>query len=184
MMSTKKRINKNSGYLIAVLALVLIFALTASQHHLIAAPKTGTGVGDKAPDFSLFDMNGATVKLSDVVSKNKVTLINFWGIWCPYCVREIPELVEFYNQYSQQKVELLGIDVGDNPGDVPAFVRKNQMKFPILLDQGQSVSNIYHVSGFPTTVILNRNGKIADVIVGATNLDTLAKRVDIVLKEK
>lgn len=98
-------------------------------------------------------------------------------------MQEIPELVKFYNQYHSQKVEILAVNVGDNPGTVPAFVKKSQMAFPVLIDRRNSINSLYRVAGFPTTFIIDRHGKIRDIIVGSTNQATLAEKVETVLKD-
>jgi peroxiredoxin len=150
-----------------------------------AAEKVGPVVGKKAPDFILDSLAAKNVELYPVVKENKVTVVNFWGIWCPYCVREIPELVDFYNQYHQRGVEILAVNVGDNSKDIPPFAKKNKMiYFPILIDKNNAVSERYQITGFPTTVIIDRQGKITDIIVGATDQATLASKVGAALKEK
>jgi cytochrome c biogenesis protein CcmG/thiol:disulfide interchange protein DsbE len=148
-----------------------------------AARKVGPQVGYQAPDFKLDSLISNDVQLNRIIKANKVTLINFWGIWCPYCVREIPELVGFYQQYHQRRVEILAVDVGDNPQKVPAFVRKNKMTFPVLIDKNNRVNALYQISGFPTTIIVDRQGMIREMIVGATNQAVLAAKVEPLLKE-
>jgi peroxiredoxin len=167
---------------------VLIFAVfTVTLGVLLpagtAAEKVGPAVGNKAPDFVLSGLTSKKVELYSVVKENKVTLINFWGIWCPYCVAEIPELVGFYNEYRRRQVEILAVNAGDNPKKVPAFAKKNPMAFPILIDKNNAVSNLYQIAGFPTTIIIDRQGKIRDIITGAVNRSTLAAKVEAVLKE-
>jgi peroxiredoxin len=150
----------------------------------LAAEKVGLAIGNKIPDFTLSNLKNNPVQLYQVMKENKVTLINFWGKWCPWCVREIPEIVKFYNQYHSRKVEILALNDGDDPKEVPAFVKENQMTFPVLIDKNGAVSTAYQVSGFPTTFIIDQQGKIRDVIVGATDLSTLSAKVEAVLKEK
>jgi Peroxiredoxin len=146
--------------------------------------KVGPYIGDKAPDFSLGSLAAKNVQLYRVIKANKVTLINFWGVWCPYCITEIPELVRFYNQYHQRQVEILAVDVGDSPQEVPAFTAKNRMAFPVLIDKDNVVNSLYQIRGFPTTIIIDRRGVIKDIIVGATNQANLAAKVEAVLGEK
>jgi peroxiredoxin len=168
-----------------LLILIVFTAVTSTlMQNSLAAEKVGPEKGYQAPNFTLADLNGNNIDLNQVIKGNKVTLVNFWGIWCPYCVREIPELVKFYQQYHRRKVEILAVNVGDNPGTVPAFARKNKMAFPVLIDKSNSINGLYQVSGFPTTFIIDGQGKIRDIIVGATNLETLAAKVEGVLKEK
>ncbi len=149
-----------------------------------AAENASPQIGYKAPDFTLHSLTERNINLYRIIRENKVTVINFWGIWCPYCVREIPEFVKFYQQYHQRQVEVLAVNVGDNPKDVPSFAKKNRMNFPILIDQNNKVSDLYQITGFPTTLIIDRRGVIQDIIVGATNQSTLTAKVKAILREK
>ncbi|HEX2952708.1 MAG TPA: TlpA disulfide reductase family protein [Bacillota bacterium] len=149
-----------------------------------AAVRIGPMIGNRVPDFLLSGINGESTSLNSVIKANKVTLVNFWGIWCPYCVQEIPELVKFYQQFAGQKVELLGVNVGDAPRTVPAFARSHQMNFPILYDRNNLVSTLYQIQGFPTTLIIDQKGIIRERIVGATNYSALQEKVQRLLKEK
>jgi peroxiredoxin len=153
-------------------------------HEIWAAENVSPQVGYKAPDFTLDSLTAKKINLYQVINKNRVTLINFWGIWCPYCVREIPELVRFYQKYHPRKVEIVAVDAGDNPRDIPSFAKDNQMSFPILIDKNNEISNLYQIAGFPTTIIIDRQSKIRDIIVGATNQSVLAAKVEAILREK
>ncbi len=168
------------------LFLLIFFAMMigAGMQSGAAAEKVSPQMGYKAPDFTLHSLTERNVNLYRIIRENKVTLINFWGIWCPYCVREIPEFVKFYQQYHQRQVEVLAVNVGDNPKDVPSFAKKNRMSFPILIDQNNTVSDLYQITGFPTTLIIDRRGVIQDIIVGATNQSTLTAKVQAILREK
>jgi peroxiredoxin len=179
-----KSFEKRFEYGLFIFIVVCTVVTGAFMQNGLAAEKVSPQRGYQAPNFTLADLKGNNIELKQVIKGNKVTLVNFWGIWCPYCVQEIPELVKFYHQYHSRKVEILGVNVGDAPGTVPSFVQKNQMVFPILIDKSNSINELYQVSGFPTTFIIDRQGKIRDIIVGATNLETLAAKVEGVLKEK
>lgn len=166
------------GLLVAV-AVTLVF----TGWQIGAAGSVGPEIGKLAPDFTLNDLNGKSVKLKEVISQNKVTLVNFWATWCPPCRREIPELVEFYQKYSSQKVALLALDLQEDPGKVKSFAKDNGMNFPVLLDTKGSVGNQYRVSGIPTTFILDGKGTIRDMIVGGTSLAALEAKIKPLLKQ-
>lgn len=162
-----------SVWLMAALFLVTLGALTLSG---------AVGKGEKAPAFTLPDLKGGDISLSGVVKKNKVTILNFWGIWCPYCVKEIPELISFYNGHRDREVALLAIDYGDHADKVRAYAKEQKIPFPILLDGGR-VTQAYGVRLFPTTILLDRRGTIRDVIVGSTTALQLAAKVRPLLEE-
>lgn len=161
----KSSSDKKRWVSLLLFAFMLVVIGTIMQTGM-AAEKVGLGIGNKTPNFTLDSLTSKNVELYQVIKENKVTLINFWGKWCPYCVREIPEFVKFYNQYHPRRVEILAVNVGDNPKIVPISVKEYQMTFPVLIDKNNAISELYQVSGFPTTFIIDRQGKIRDIIVG------------------
>lgn len=151
---------------------------------VLGAVSLGSTAGgrEKAPAFVLPDLAGKKIALADVVKDNKVTVLNFWGIWCPYCVREMPELVSFYKAHRNRGLALLAVDYGDQADRVRAYAAEHKLPFPVVLGD-QKVINSYNVRGFPTTYLLDRTGVIRDVIVGATTARQLAAKVKPLLKE-
>lgn len=168
------------------LLMATLFVVTAGVWMQVgsATENIGPQIGNQAPDFTLNTPAAENINLYHLMKENQVTLVNFWGIWCPYCVDEIPEFVKFYQQYHHRQVEVLAVNVGDNPKDVPPFAKKNKMIFPVVIDKSNTVNSRYQISGFPTTFIIDRQGKIRDIIIGATNSSILAAKVEMVLKEK
>ncbi len=119
-----------------------------------------------APDFALEDLEGNSIKLSDL--KGKVVFVNFWATWCPPCRREIPHFIELHEEFSDQGFEILGIAVDSREFDsVAPFVKKAGMNYPVMLDK-KGVSQLYGgVSAIPTTFVVNRNGRIVSKIEGS-----------------
>lgn len=173
-----------AGWFLPILALIIITAYSLGMQQGFAAPKVAPRVGYQAPQFTLVDLNGKKVDLRTMVNGNRVTLVNFWATWCPPCRAEIPELVKFYSQYKTRGVALLAVNLQESPEVVKAFAAKNQMRFPVLLDNSGKVAETYQVYAIPTTFILDRRGVIRDLIQGSTNLDTLQTKVRKLLTEK
>jgi len=121
-------------------------------------------VGDDAPNFSLVDLNGNTHKLSDY--KGQGVLLNFWGTWCQACKKEMPAINDQYKQFKGQGVQILGINIAEPNLGVSSFTDKLGIEFPILLDKTKSVMRVYNVDPLPTTVLVNKDGKIAKIITG------------------
>ncbi|MDP2911458.1 MAG: TlpA disulfide reductase family protein, partial [Candidatus Omnitrophota bacterium] len=111
--------------------------------------KTGFKI---APEFTLKDIGGAEIKLSDF--KDKVVIIDFWATWCPPCKAEIPHFIDLYSQYKDQGLEIIGISLDFNGEKIlPAFVSKNNINYTILLG-GEEVSDLYGgIAAIPTTFI-------------------------------
>jgi thiol-disulfide isomerase/thioredoxin len=109
------------------------------------------------PDFSLKDLNGKTVKLSDY--KGKIVMVNFWTVWCKYCNQEIPELDKLDKELEKENdVIILAVDVEESADTVRKYIDSNKIGLKVLLDSKGSVAEIYGVSGFPTTYFVNKDG--------------------------
>jgi thiol-disulfide isomerase/thioredoxin len=116
---------------------------------LLASPKP-------AADFTETDLQGNTVRLSDL--KGKVVLLNFWGVWCKSCRQEIPHLIELDRKWREKGLVVLGADYGDEPSDLPAFVAELGMTYPVLVDGG--LADDYEVLVYPTSVVIDRGGQV------------------------
>lgn len=130
-----------------------------------------------APDFTLKDLNGKDVKLSDY--RGKIVILNFWAVWCKYCKDEMPDLNELNKELEKgNEAVILAVDVQESPNTVNKYLSSNNINLNVLLDQDGSVTQTYGVTSFPTTFILNKDGTLYTYILGATNKDTLVKILD------
>ncbi|HEY8462859.1 MAG TPA: TlpA disulfide reductase family protein [Bacillota bacterium] len=166
---------------IVLLITVLVWQNTSSGN---AEVKAGTKVGNRVLDFELTGLDGKKVKLTEVIAKNRVTLVNFWATWCPPCRAELPELNRFYQRYSQQQIALLGVNLQEEPSQVKSFVKKHRVIFPVLTDPAGQVARIYNVYAIPVTFIIDQQGIIRQIVEGATTLKVLQSKVEAVLKEQ
>ena len=137
------------------------------QVSVLAAPPPieGTGVGNLAPDFSLPTLTGQTLRLADL--RGQVVLVNFWATWCGPCREELPLLMQSYQQHRAEGFVVVGVNVGEGENQVREFAEELGIDFPIVLDTDQNVSRQYRVFGLPTSLLLNRQGVIDYVLVGA-----------------
>lgn len=113
-----------------------------------------------APDFSLKDADGASVKLSDL--KGKVVLLNFWATWCGPCALEIPWFIEFEQQYKNRGLEIVGVSMDEEGWTaVKPYIAQKKINYRILLGN-DSVGQLYGgVDSLPTTFIIDREGRLA-----------------------
>ncbi|MEG1615772.1 MAG: TlpA disulfide reductase family protein [Bacteroidales bacterium] len=120
--------------------------------------------GSPAPDFSLPNEKGEMVSLASL--KGKYVVLDFWGMWCGWCLRGIPDMKETYEKY-KGKLEIVGIDCRDEKADWEAGIRKYELPW-INLYAGKDVTvqNKYAVSAFPTKVVIDPQGNIVKIIVG------------------
>ena len=119
----------------------------------------------KAPDFTLKDMQGNEVSLSDY--KGKVVLVNFWATWCPPCIEEMPSMEKLYKKLGSADFVILAINIEPDAHEiVEEFLAKRSYTYPILLDGESKVQQLYGAYRLPETVIVNRQGEIVNRIVG------------------
>ncbi|MBN1996135.1 redoxin domain-containing protein, partial [candidate division KSB1 bacterium] len=120
---------------------------------------------EPAPKFSLKTLDAETISLDDL--KGKTVVVNFWGIWCYWCVKELDELQLLHEKYADDpNVVVLSINNDTNPDDVPPFMEKHGYNFPVLLDDGFVGKADIH--SFPTTWFIDQNGKIVYIKPGWT----------------
>jgi len=162
------------GLLIGLVAGLLVFIGLPALPNLFAPPAvtgpTATPApapiqGAPAPDFTLTDLDGATVTLSDLAGQ--VVILNFWATWCGPCRLEMPLLQAAYNAHRDQGLTILAIDLDDPVADVLDFRDALALTFPILLDPGTTVTDLYRVRGWPTTYFVNRDGVVSRQHIGA-----------------
>lgn len=115
-----------------------------------------------AVDFQAPDLGGEMLSLSDF--RGRVVVLNFWGIWCPPCRIEIPELLEMYRALQAEGLEILSVNTGDERKIVPAFVEENEISYPVVFDEG--ATDLYDVIAYPTSFVLDRSGRIRYVSEG------------------
>jgi peroxiredoxin len=123
-----------------------------------ATPAPAPVVGAPAPDFVLSDLSGNLVKLSDL--KGKAVLINFWATWCGPCRAEMPAIEDRYKTFKGSDFVVLAVNVDEPAELVQPYVGELGLTFPILLDTGGSITNLYRVLGFPTSFFVDRDGYI------------------------
>jgi thiol-disulfide isomerase/thioredoxin len=115
-------------------------------------------------EFTLSTPEGETVRLS--AFKGKVVFLNFWATWCPACRYEMPAMERLYQEFKDQGLGMLAVDLQESPDTVAAFMRQFQLTFPALLDRDGTVSDRYGVRFIPTTYIVGRAGALLGRVVG------------------
>ena len=138
---------------------------------LLAVP--GISMSEKVPktqkktafNFELKDLSGNKVKLSDY--KGKVIFLNFFASWCPPCREEMPSIQRLYEKTrSLKSFKLITVSVDSIENDARSFIKDGGYTFPVLLDTSSTVSDIYGIRGIPATFIIDKKGRIIDMVVG------------------
>jgi peroxiredoxin len=109
------------------------------------------------PDFTLKDLRGKEWSFKDL--RGQVVLVNFWATWCPPCRKEIPDLMKIYQQYQSKGLIVLAIS-DEDAGKVEPFMRERKVPFPVLLDPGRKVNDMFVVEGIPKSFVYNREGQL------------------------
>jgi peroxiredoxin len=126
------------------------------------------GMGSTASDFTVRDVEGKTVRLSNYLGKQTI-LLNFWQTWCDPCVAEFPHLRRMYDANKEKGFVLFGIamDGPETVANVPAFAKRNQLNFPVLLDEDSQVAAVYNPKkSAPLSVLIDKTGKIVAIREG------------------
>ncbi len=140
---------KKPAQILAVVA--ALFAVTAWSAKTDLLQK-------QAPDFTLKSLEGPNVKLSEL--RGDVVLINFWASWCGPCRQEMPLLEELSSKYEPMGFTMLGVNVEEDSTAAKSMLDELGVSFPILFDNENTVSESYDVIAMPTTVIVDRDGKV------------------------
>jgi peroxiredoxin len=124
----------------------------------------GLETGSQAPQFELEASDGTMVRLDEYLGE--VVLLNFWATWCAPCRIEMPLLQSTFESYEDQGFVVLGIDFDESADLVASFGEELGLSFPLLIDPGGKVQQLYKVRGYPTTVVLDRQGRIQSYHIG------------------
>lgn len=148
-----------------------------SRIEYLKSPGTGPAptVNSEAPDFTLRNLDGEEVKLSEL--RGRPVMVNFWATWCAPCRVEIPQIVQMYREtHGDGNYEILGVATGNSsPETVRAFSQEFDMRFPLLHDDGNHVTNLFHVLPIPTTFFIDKDGIIRETHIGPVDRAMMEK---------
>ncbi|GGP99462.1 TlpA family protein disulfide reductase [Shewanella ulleungensis] len=145
-----------SGKCLIALGALLMSMLSMQAHALT--------IGDVAPDFTLKNQQGTNLNLAE--QRGEIILINFWASWCGPCRKEMPVLQKLQDKYQDLGVQVWGVNVEQENQAGKDFLADLDLSFSIFFDQTNSLSKTYQVEAMPTTVIIDRDGKVRFVFQG------------------
>lgn len=150
----------------------------------VACSSTKAAKGGKAfkpaPNFTLQDASGNTVKLSDY--KGKVVLLDFWATWCGPCKIEIPWFMEFQRKYKDRGFTVIGVSMDEGGWQVvKPFAEEFKMNYPVVLGSDETASAFGGVEVLPTTFIIDKQGRIVATHQGLTGKDEMEKSIEDLL---
>lgn len=147
--------------MIRKILIVLLIACTAA--FVVGCEETPTVRKVSGKDFTLNDLDGNPVRLSDY--KGKVVMLEFWASWCAPCRQSVPELKTLNEKYKDRGFSLIAISLDENPKKVREFVEEFDIHYTVVIDN-RDVNAAYGVNSIPTTFILDREGNIASKRLG------------------
>lgn len=139
----------------------------------------GLEVGQLAPDFQLEYGDGRTASLS--AWQGQPVMLNFWATWCAPCRQEMPELVEAHRQHAENGLVVVGVNAFESVEQAAPFVQEFEMSFPVAMDNRGELQQLYQVRGLPTTIFIDREGRVAARWSGLLTADLLAEFLDQIL---
>lgn len=143
--------------------------------------RAATAPGKKYADFSAPQPDGTTRSLSSYMQPGKYTLVDFWASWCPYCIKELPELRDLYNKYKDSNLILVGVAVRDEEADTKTAVEKHGISWPVMYNTRRIPYDKYGIGGIPHHILISPDGTIISRGESVKQLDT---RLQSLLKQK
>lgn len=149
----------------------------------IALPLAGCGRGEPAPDLAYTLLDGS--RSSTAALRGQVVLVNFWATSCAVCVREMPQIVATHERFAARGLQTLAVAMQyDAPAAVAAFAERRRLPFGVVIDNTGSVARgLGPVQGTPTLLLIDRQGRVAQRIVGAPDFAALHARIEALLAE-
>ena len=172
----KKRGKKRNRYIyrasiLAILIAAVVFALVNN----LKSDKEIYNIGDAAPDFELLQVNKNNdlekIRLSDL--KGKGVMLNFWATYCKPCEAEMPFMESLYDEYKEKGIEIVAVNLDQNELVIHQFIEKYDLTFPIPHDTKSEVMDLYRIGPIPSTLFINPDGEIDDIVAGALSLEKL-----------
>jgi peroxiredoxin len=171
------RLSKTFAVWLAVILGIGVIAFP-SVPVLAKTPSHAFAAGAIAPDFTLQSLSGRNVTLSRL--RGKPVVLNFWATWCPPCRSEMPDL-QLIQEKVGQNIHIIGITQKEPEEDVHAFLQENGYSWTFLHDGSGDVAATYGVRAYPTTVVINAEGRITGVHVGMMELPQMVELIKTAL---
>lgn len=163
-------VNRKLNSVALLLVLIVVFAgcrrgETAVDENVAQTTReagqttTGTEIGSALPEYTAMNLDGSRFDLE--TRGNKVVLLNLWATWCGPCLYEIPELQRIHDEFGPKGFEVVGISVDEGPVEtIKQFVAEQKVTYPIAVDPEGKLATLLSTSVLPTSVLLDRSGRI------------------------
>ncbi|MFA5014080.1 MAG: TlpA disulfide reductase family protein [Actinomycetota bacterium] len=173
----KKNFFKNREITKYFFVIIIQALLIASVIFIFSGCRVSGNVSSSDVDFTLDDLSGKEISLSDF--KGKIVVLNFWATWCPPCIAEIPDFVEIFNEYRDKDVQFIGVS-DEDISMLKSFAAYYDINYPILTDD-KNIMAVWGIRAIPTTFVFDRNGKIVFENVGMMTREQIRNVIEDVL---
>ncbi|SDI56399.1 thiol-disulfide oxidoreductase ResA [Natribacillus halophilus] len=166
-MGKEERYKRKRRRLIMRTAILLTLTLGVGYvfyTNFIQAEPAAVSEGEQAPNFALENMDGERVELADYEGQG--VFLNFWGTFCPPCEDEMPYMEDQHQQYADEDVEILAVNVGESELTIDRFAERHQLTFPLLKDENRDVLDQYGVGQLPATYLIDESGEVEHIRTG------------------
>jgi len=143
---------------------------------------TAPHVGNLGPDFTLTAISGETVTLSNFTANSTPVVLNFWATWCPPCRVEMPHFEEAHHLYAGE-VAILGVNQAESAETITDYARDHSLTYPLLVDGDMKVNNLYGILNLPTTIFIDHNGIVREVLIGTVSQAVLEDRIEALMEQ-
>lgn len=147
------------------------------HYEKFARHRLATSPGHKYVDFQGENEEGKIISLSSLIPEGKYTIVDFWASWCPYCIKELPDLKALVADFPTT-VQIVGVAVRDLPEDTKAIIEKQEISWPVLFNTQKMPYDIYGFSGIPHHMLIGPDGTI---ISRGENVSQLRKRMEDII---
>ena len=139
--------------------------------------QSGVGIGQKAPDYRLVDLQtGDSVSLRER-AKGKISIVNIWATWCGPCKEEMPAMQRTFTELSPRGFQILAVSIDEADGtSVREFASDLGVTFDVLQDRSGGIQQLYQTTGVPESFLLDRDGTIIKRVIGAHDWSSPANR--------
>lgn len=131
--------------------------------------------GAPAVDIKVVDLNGNEATLNDILSGDELTQLDFFQTTCKFCIQAMPDLVELDKR---DDVRVVLVDVGESVETVKEFMKKQEIALPVVVDESGEIAQKYFISGFPTSVFIDKDGILKGGVVGYRAMDDMIKVIE------
>ncbi|PYZ94462.1 alkyl hydroperoxide reductase [Salipaludibacillus keqinensis] len=149
----------------SVILIVMLAAIGYTFYNHFSTERGLVDQGDIAPNFVLEDMEGNRLELADLQGEG--VYVNFWATYCTYCRDKMAYLQEYYEEYEQEGVKIVSINVNETTLQVERHQQRQGLSYPLFIDRNMLVSNAYGVSSLPATFLIDENGQVIERQIGA-----------------